>query len=335
MAVSVIVPFYNSGAELAECVGALERECGADSELVLVDDGSTLAPALAPGSRNTRLLRLAQNSGPAAARNHGARHARGEILFFVDADVVVHAGALARVQQAFDETADLAAVFGSYDNQPKAAGLISQYRNLLHHFVHQNGSPEAATFWAGCGAIRKAVFEQIGGFDEKRFAKPSIEDIELGYRLRAAGHRIRLDKALQGKHLKRWTLGSMLRTDIYDRALPWSRLILQTKNLPNDLNLKQSQRASFVLALGACAFLLLSLFRPLWLLAAGGAVCGLVLLNRPLYAFFRQQRGIGFASATVALQFLYFLYSGISYGSVWFELQSKRLLRNLVPQKNS
>lgn len=334
MAISIIVPFYNNGDDLADCVAAIERQCRADSEIILVDDGSTRSPSVVQTCESLRLFRLAKNSGPAAARNHGARHARGEILFFVDADVVVHAGAIERVQKAFDERSDLAAVFGSYDDQPKATGLISQYRNLLHHFVHQNGNPDATTFWAGCGAIRKTVFEQMGGFDDKRYAKASIEDIDLGYRLRAAGHRIWLDKGLQGKHLKRWSFGSMLRTDICNRALPWSRLIMQTKHLPNDLNLKQSQRASFVVALCASAFLVLSLVEPRWLIAAGAALCGLVALNHSLYVFFLRRRGIGFAIAAVALQFLYYLYSGISYGWVWAELQLKRLIRNLMPQRS-
>ena len=123
--------------------------------------------------------------------------------------------------------------------------MISQYRNLLHHFVHQNGNREASTFWAGCGAIRRSVFEKIGGFDEKRFRRPSIEDIELGYRLRQSGYRILLDKRLQGTHLKGWNLYSLIRTDISCRAMPWSRLILETKKLPDDLNLKLGQRVSF------------------------------------------------------------------------------------------
>lgn len=335
MTISVIVPFYNSGADLAECVAALDRQRRADSEIILVDDASARAPSVVQSHESLRLFRLAKNSGPAAARNHGARHARGEILFFVDADVVVDAGALERVQKTFDEQAELAAVFGSYDAEPRSKGMVSQYRNLLHHFVHQNGDPEATTFWAGCGAIRKSVFEQIGGFDEKRFAKASIEDIELGYRLRAAGYRIWLDKELQGKHLKHWSFASMVRTDICNRAIPWSRLILQTKNLPNDLNLRQSQRASFILAVCACTFLSCSFLEPRWLLAMGLAVGALVALNRSLYIFFLRRRGVIFAGTALALQLLYYLYSGFSYVYVLVEMQLRRVLRSMIPKRSA
>ncbi len=56
------------------------------------------------------------------------------------------------------EEPDLAAVFGSYDDEPAAPNFLSQYKNLFHHFVHQQGSAEASTFWSGCGAILWPTF---------------------------------------------------------------------------------------------------------------------------------------------------------------------------------
>jgi GT2 family glycosyltransferase len=272
-----------------------------------------------------------RNSGPAAARNYGARHAGGDIVFFVDADVMVAPEALRRVEAVFREQPDLAAVFGSYDARPRAKGMISQYRNLLHHFVHQNGHSEASTFWAGCGAIRRTVFDSIGGFDEKKFLRPSIEDIELGYRLRQCGQRILLDKALQGTHLKRWNLYSLIRTDIACRAVPWSRLILETKNAPRDLNLNSGQKLSLVLVACACASLAAALIQPLFLMVAMAALFGVVVINRKLYLFFFRQKGILFAAAGVSLHFLYYLYSGLSYVYAWAEFQLKRAATMVTP----
>src|SRR5947207_1321887 len=83
----------------------------------------------------------------------------------------------------------LTALIGSYDESPLSAGFVSQYRNLLHCYTHQNGRREASTFWAGCGAMRRDRFVHHAGFDE-RYRYPSIEDIELGVRLRQAGERI-------------------------------------------------------------------------------------------------------------------------------------------------
>ena len=328
--VSVIIPVFNGARSLKQCLEAvLASDCPC-YECIVVDDGSTDASrelaSQFPG--RVQVMHLADGPfGPAYARNRGAAVALGTILFFVDADVALAPGALERVANAFRDQPGLAAVFGSYDARPSDRRVISQYRNLLHHFVHQSGKSDASTFWAGCGAIRHSVFTQMGGFDEQRFSYPSIEDIELGYRLRRFGYRILLDKGLQGTHLKRWSLYSLIHTDVTCRAIPWSRLILETKNIPDDLNLKVGQRVSFILAALACVFVALALARSEFLLLSLLAFIGLVLLNRKLYAFFLRQQGIFFAAACLPLHFLYYLYSGLSYLYVWADFQLRRVGR--------
>jgi cellulose synthase/poly-beta-1,6-N-acetylglucosamine synthase-like glycosyltransferase len=73
--------------------------------------------------------------------------AKGEILFFVDADVAVPPDAVGQMSAVFQQNPDLAAVFGSYDDRPFETNFLSQYRNLFHHYVHQTAKEEAATFW--------------------------------------------------------------------------------------------------------------------------------------------------------------------------------------------
>lgn len=330
LSISIIVPVYNNPGDLAECLAALTtcRYPGAD--IIVVDDASTDDTPTIPALFGARLLRLPQNAGPAAARNYGVSQASGDIVFFVDADVIVAPGSVAQVVQIFVEHPDVAAVFGSYDAQPRAAGIISQYRNLLHHFVHQHGQRHASTFWAGCGAIRRTIFTTLGGFDAQRFRVPSIEDIELGYRLRRAGHRILLDPTLQGTHLKRWTLSSVLRTDIFCRAIPWSRLLLETNITPDDLNLKKSQQCSSVLVGLAGVCLLLTVFQIQWLVLALLAGGGVIRLNRDLYGFFRQQRGVYFAAACLPLHWLYYLCGGLSYLYVWLSVRRAKLIKPWV-----
>src|SRR5262245_42758452 len=327
--ISVIIPVYNGAAYLNSCLQAVAASNYRCYECIVVDDGST------DGGRNiaaqfpmsVRVVHLAEGPrGPAYARNRGAEAARGAILFFLDADIVLSSGALRRVANQFQERTDVAAVFGSYDRRPAVAGVVSKYRNLLHHFVHQNGNREASTFWAGCGAIRRSVFEAIGGFDERRFRRPSIEDIELGYRLRQSGYRILLDKGLQGTHLKSWNLYSLIRTDIRCRALPWSRLILETKKLPNDLNLKVGQRLSFALVALACLFVLSSIVEPSLLVGSASALVAVAIINRGLYALFIRQGGIRFALVCFGLHVAYYLYSGLTYVSVWLEYRLRRVV---------
>jgi glycosyltransferase involved in cell wall biosynthesis len=328
--ISVIIPVYNGAAYLDSCLRAVAASDYRSYECIMVDDGSTDGgrTIAAQFSMSVRVVNLAEGPrGPAYARNRGVEVARGGILFFLDADIVLSQGALRRVANLFQERTDVAAVFGSYDSRPAAVGVVSRYRNLMHHFVHQNGNREASTFWAGCGAIRRSVFEEIGGFAEKRFSRPSIEDIELGYRLRQSGYRILLDKGLQGTHLKSWNLYSLIRTDISCRALPWSRLILETKKLPNDLNLRLGQRVSFALVALACAFLALAVLQPKLLTVSAAALLTVGVLNRKLYLTFFRQHGIFFTAACIPLHLLYYLYSGLSYLYVWTEFQLKRVGR--------
>ncbi len=308
--VSVVVPAYDNAAGLEECLRALAP--GGAHEIIVVDDGSTDGTGAVAARLGAKVLRLERNSGAGAARNYGARQATGDVLLFVDSDVVARPDTVAHVTRVFEEHPDVAAVFGSYDAAPRAPGLVSQFRNLLHHFVHQQGDREASTFWAGCGAVRRAVFEESGGFDTGRYTR-AIEDIELGYRLRDAGHRILLDKDLEVTHLKRWTLASFLRTDVVYRALPWSRLILQRRARLDHLNLKPAHRASVALALVAVAALALSPFLPWMLAMAGAAAGGLVAVNRKLLAFFARTRGVAFAAGSVPLLILHYLASGVGY----------------------
>ena len=317
VAVTVIVPVYNQPAELAQCLAALEASAGPDTEIIVVDDGSTGDTVAADALTSARVLRLADNAGPAAARNHGARHARGEILFFVDADVIVAPGAVQHVTRVLSGDPTIAAVFGSYDASPRSQSVVSQYRNLLHHFVHQEGNPEASTFWAGCGAVRRAAFEAVAGYDEARFRRPSIEDIELGYRLRRAGYRIRLDRNLQCTHLKRWRLPSYIWNDITRRAMPWARLILETGHVPDDLNLRRDQRVSAGLAALAGLCVALAPWWPALLVGTGLGLAGVVGLNRRLFSLFFRRRGLVFAAACAPLHVLYYLYSAASYALVW------------------
>jgi GT2 family glycosyltransferase len=258
------------------------------------------------------VIRRPTSGGPARARNAGARVAQGDILFFVDADVAVHKDALAQVTDAFRREPQVAAVFGSYDDAPSETNFLSQYKNLMHHYVHQTAREEASTFWAGCGAVRREAFWAVGGFDED-YRKPCIEDIELGYRLKAAGYSIRLVKTLYGKHLKRWTARSLLRADFLMRALPWTELILRDRTLINDLNLDHTSRASVVMVYGLLGTLAGALLWPVTLLFSGALGLGLLGMNVRVYRFFWRVRGPWFALRVIPWHWLYYFYSGLAF----------------------
>ncbi|MBM3784757.1 MAG: glycosyltransferase [Acidobacteria bacterium] len=245
--VSVIVPVYNGGFGFERCLEALRALTEPPHEIIVVDDGSTDGSRSAAGKFGARVLATKGRSGPAVARNLGAKAASGDVLFFIDADVCVHPDSVERVRSGFVVPDPPDAIIGSYDDDPGDRDFLSQYKNLMHCYVHQSALEQASTFWSGCGAIRRATFLEFSGFDET-YARPAIEDIELGYRLFQAGRTLRLDKDLRVKHLKRWTFWKLVKTDVFDRGIPWTELILRDRNMPNDLNLQISQRISVALA---------------------------------------------------------------------------------------
>lgn len=311
MNLSVIIPVHDGGDNLRLCLEALEDSIRPPDEVIVVDDASTDGSGDLAQKHGARVLRLpGPPRGAALPRNRGATIASGSVLVFVDADVAVHPEAIALAEQTLSLHDDVAALFGSYDANPRAQGLVSRYKNLLHHYVHQHSRREASTFWTGCGAIRREVFDAIGGFDESFRV---IEDIELGTRLRRAGHRIWLCPDVQVTHLKRWTLGSLLRSDIFDRAIPWSRLVLQIAQLPAVLNLDFRSRWS---ALAVWAALLLVALAWWWPWAGVGTLLCLVVvgaLNADLYRFFWRQGGVLFGIAAASLHVFYLLYSSVVF----------------------
>jgi GT2 family glycosyltransferase len=311
--ISIVVPVHNGGDGFQQCLISLFKACPAPDEIIVVANGDSDGSSSLARRRGARVLRLPKAVGPARARNIGALCATGDIVLFVDADVTIPIDAVEQVRTAFDHDQDLAAIFGSYDDAPGASNFLSQYKNLLHHYIHQTSHERACTFWGACGAIRRTIFLAIGGFDE-RYRLPSIEDIELGYRLTKSGHRIRLCKGLQVKHLKHWRWHTLLKAEVWQRAVPWTELILRDRRFLNDLNLRTSQRLSVFLAYGFVVAAAAGWWWPGFLAFAAIQAVALLAINAHVYTFFANKRGLWFAAQTIPWHWLYFLYSGMAFG---------------------
>lgn len=322
--VAVIIPVHNGGEPFRRCLESVTRTVPQPAELIVVADGDSDGSWRVAEEFGAQVIRVVGPKGPAQARNIGARTAHSELLFFVDADVTIPSDAVERVTTLFASEPGLAAAFGSYDDAPAAPNFLSQYKNLLHHYVHQTSREEASTFWGACGAIRRDIFLTLGGFDE-RYQRPSIEDIELGYRLKRAGYRVRLDKALQVKHLKRWGIGSLLKADILLRAFPWTELIVRERVLPNDLNVGFSSRLSALFVYLLIGALVGAVWWPSLLVLAGILTLALVGCNLALYRFFFRKRGLYFTLHAMFWHWFYYAYSALTFavGSLFFHCRRR------------
>lgn len=307
---SIIVPAHNAAKDIAACLATIRAgDVDFPCELIVVDDASTDETAKLARTYADRVLPIEGNArGPAAARNLGVSNSRAPIVAFIDADVVVHRDALTRMMNAFSNS-ETVAVFGSYDADPAARGTVSQYRNLLHHFVHQKSAGSVQSFWAGCGAVRKNAFENAGGFDEKRFKRAEMEDVELGYRLIDAGGKIELDPTILCTHRKKITLASMIKGDFTRRGVPWARVLLERGWFlnPKGLSLGASERLSAMTAVAFALFAAgaIAARSSALLLAAAIALLIFAAVNRALFSRMAHLRGPLFATAAIPLHLIY------------------------------
>jgi GT2 family glycosyltransferase len=196
---SAIVVAYNSRAYLQLCLQSILDDLGPDDELIVVDNGSTdgsaeLMEAQFPA---VRLIR-AENVGYAGGNNRGAAVARGEYLVFLNPDTVVQPGALAALLAPFAARPEIGLTTACimHLHQPD---VINTCGNTMHYtgLTYCRGAGQPRARYAGSAevdavsgaafAIRRDVFKQLGGFDERFFMY--VEDTDLSWRARMAGYR--------------------------------------------------------------------------------------------------------------------------------------------------
>ena len=186
--VSVIIPAYNAARTLVRTIEAVRSQTVPPQEILIVDDGSTdQTPQLAQTFSDVRYLHQ-DNAGPATARNTGAATAKGEILFFTDSDCIPHRDWLEKGLSGFKEE-KIGAVCGSYGiANPEtrlARGVHGEILYRHHHLMPER--PKA--FGSYNFGVRRAVFEQVGGF-LGQYRHASGEDNDLSYKILNSGYDI-------------------------------------------------------------------------------------------------------------------------------------------------
>jgi glycosyltransferase involved in cell wall biosynthesis len=304
---SFVIPVKNDLANLRCCLASLAAQDLTGCEVLVADDGST--PAIRPEDLSdipvkVRLLRL-EGGGPAKARNALARIARLDYLFFLDADTQPCPGLVRRAHEVIVEHPGIGAFFGSYDDEPAVPSVVSNYRNLLHHHVHQlSGGREVGTFWCGCGVVRRSLYLRCGGISET-YDTPSIEDLAFGMRLADAGTRPRIVADLQVKHRKHWTLRSWIYTDLFRRGIPWVRLMRARKHWEGNLNFSWAQRVAAIAAVVVAVSLPAAAWGSSFLSVTAIALAMFVALNGEFFRLIARKRGWIGSAAAVPLHLTY------------------------------
>jgi len=306
--ISVVIAAFNCEKTLEACLRSAFSSDYPFYEVILVNDGSTDQTARIAAKFPCKLINLARNMGPGAARNRGVEVANGELLFFLDTDIIIEKDTLTKVVQTFVDRPEISALFCSYQKNTPAGNFCSAYKNLVHHFTHQTSREDAATFCGGFGAIYRECFLCVGGFDE---SLPRVSDIEFGYRLYQRGYKIFLNKQIQATHLKVYSLAKLVRSDLFDRAVPWTRIMLKKRIYRNDLNTRYENIASGVVSFFMLVTLPLIPFKPPLAIILFLLFALLLILNWKFYRFVYGEKGLWFLLRAVGVNWFGYLYSGL------------------------
>jgi len=205
ISVTVVIPAWNASRTISMCLDSIGKQTVSPCEIIVVDDGSSDETTEVAGRYNLEILNTGGRKGPAAARNMGAVAAKGDILLFLDSDVVVPPNLVERISTHFSDES-VWAVQTLYTPVCPATNPVSRYQNYYYyHSLSRIPQGNTATFATWCSAIRKNRFLEIGGFNV-RIPEPTVEDEELGYTVVEKGGVIILDKTLQVTHLASYNL---------------------------------------------------------------------------------------------------------------------------------
>jgi GT2 family glycosyltransferase len=309
--ISVVMPVYNAEGTLAEC---LTRLCSAtlpDAEIVVVDDGSTDQSRAIAAGFPVRIVPTTGRIGPAAARNLGARVAEGDVVFFIDSDVMVRPDTIALLAERLADP-DVDGVVGVQAVDMRHKNLVSQYKNVWMRWTYVRQTGDVPLFYTTAAAIRREAFLRAGGFDQG-YGAPDVEDTAFGQKLARLGIRVRVAPELEVEHVKRYSLGGLLRTGFH-RAVSLTRLKLRERAelARNNTSVPTGYVASLPLAMIGTAALVVGalLGAPVALAIGSLALATVVVLNRGFLRAIGEAGGWGRAVAAVPVLWVELLVAG-------------------------
>ncbi len=223
--ITIVIAVNNGGKTFTSCLTSIFKHRDEFVEVIVVDDASTDGSAAVAQYWGCRLISLGVRHGAYSARNLAIEQARGDILLFFDADQAMRAGYVQRVREIFDRDPNLTCAHGVFSWDAPVKSFAARYKNLTHSFRHRHLGGEACLFSAGLVAMSRSKFLQAGGFEE---AEP-LADIRFGYSLRAHRGRFLYDGEMKADHLKELTIWQLIVSDLRDRAVPWTDIVLDGK----------------------------------------------------------------------------------------------------------
>lgn len=254
MKISIIIPVYNSSFTLKECLDSIFSSTFKDYEVIVVSGNSTDDSIKIAKQFQIKIIELPENKGPALARNKGFQVAQGDIILFLDSDVIINKNSLSLIIDKFS-LAEVNAIQGIYSHEPNYKYLATQfYQSYLCYYVWPENKKYATTLVTGCFAIRKEIFNKFGGFDVN-IENASCEDEKFGYSLIEKGYKILILRDLQVVHRVNYNVINFIKrrlTQEFDRI----KFYLREKTYTNKI--KQTNYSRVIIGIPVLGLILLT-----------------------------------------------------------------------------
>ncbi|MEW6117499.1 MAG: glycosyltransferase family 2 protein [Nitrospirota bacterium] len=226
--ISIVIPNYNGSATIGRCIEAALASAYAHFEVIVVDDCSTDGSVEIITQYPCRLIRLSRHGGASKARNTGAFHSKGDILFFTDADCLLTPDALSVAGAIIAEKGTAMVVGGTYTPLPYDKGFYSMFQSVFINYSELKHADAPDYIATHALAIDAQVFRTSGGFAEEFL--PILEDVEFSHRLRSRGYTLMMSPHLLVQHIFNYSLGASLRNAMRKTAY-WVLYSLRNRDL--------------------------------------------------------------------------------------------------------
>jgi len=293
--VSAIIPVKNGSKTLTQCIRSVKRSYYRNFEIIVIDDHSSDNSADIARGLQCTVIAATDGTGANNARNIGARTARGDILMFVDADILVRRDTMLEIVETLEEPY-IDAVVGIYTARHRHESFVSQYKNLWVRYSYLKSSPAIDWLFGSISGIKRNAFEKLGGFDVELLARHGHDDIELGKRFARARLNITLNMDIEVEHLKNYNLGSFIKNEFH-RSFGFASLAVRFRETTKSFRMGfVNVYPEFVLSTLFSVFVLAAIvawvigYLPNWYAFAAAGVY--LLLNIRFLNYLEQVRGL-------------------------------------------
>jgi glycosyltransferase involved in cell wall biosynthesis len=323
--ISIVIPTYNASRFMPGLLESIFNQAVNDMEVIIVDDCSTDNTVEIVKKYPVRVIQMEANAGPAVARNRGVKEAAGDIIFFLDSDVLVLDDTIKEVEDYFKNNPEAKCIIGICATTPLNSGFVPTYMAMFE-YIHLIGQQykKVSVFAPRCGAIKKDFFLEIGGYDEQ-YKGADVEDFELARRINKKECIILNPKLLVRHQFADFRQALKI---YFKRTVMWVHLFFREKKLDNAGPTSPSNGIAAI-----CAF---SSFFSLLLIPFIGfaqilfVFLGLIYLvsNLKWWNFMRREAGLLFSFRALALNYLLGIEIMLSalYGVISYTFSNKKLI---------